>query len=351
MPVAQQVETVLTLSPGAGNPRNSEGSFITLAGGRILFVYTHFTGAAHDDAEAHLAGRFSDDGGRTWSPQDTVVIANPPGFNIMSVSLLRLADGRIALFYLIKESRSSWLVLMRTSEDEAVSWSEPRVCSTRPGLYVMNNDRAVQLDGGRIVLPVAYRTPEDGRGQPEGIIACLLSDDGGRTWRMSRDGRRVAGAWTQEPLVVARTDGSLLMYCRTQLGRQYVCESPDGGESWSELVPSNITSTLSPASMRRIPATGDLLLVWNNVDHPWVGWEELKRSPLNAAISSDDGRTWRCEKTLADDEGYWFCYTAILFVEDHVLLAHSAGGGRGAQRLATQQISRVPLSWLYAPEE
>jgi len=336
------------LPPGPGNPRNSEGSFAELRDGRVLFVYTHFTGSAHDDAEAFLAGRFSEDHGRTWSDEDVTVVPNPPGRNVMSVSLLRLADGRIALFHLLKESRTEWPVLMRTSVDEGRTWAGPTVCSEAPGLYVMNNDRAVQLRGGRIVLPVAYRTPEEGRSHPEETIACLLSDDGGAIWRRSREGRRVAGVWTQEPGVVELEDGSLMLFCRTQVGCQYVSRSADGGETWSELQPSDIVSPLSPASIKRIPQTGDLLMVWNRVGEPWSGWDKLRRSPLNAAVSRDEGRSWENVRTLEDDPARWFCYTAIHFVDDCVLLAHSAGGGRGAERLAPLNISRVPLAWFYA---
>jgi hypothetical protein len=47
------------LPPGPGNPRNSEGAFISLKDGTLLFVYTHFTGGGADNATAHLAARSS----------------------------------------------------------------------------------------------------------------------------------------------------------------------------------------------------------------------------------------------------------------------------------------------------
>ena len=94
-------EIVLRLEPTGENPRNSEGDFIQLENGRILFIYTKFTGGSGDHAGAHLVSRFSDDKGRTWSKEDVEVVANEGSMNVMSVSLLRLADGRIALFYLL----------------------------------------------------------------------------------------------------------------------------------------------------------------------------------------------------------------------------------------------------------
>ena len=36
----------LRLTPGQDNPRNSEGAFVQLKDGRVMFVYTHFTGGA-----------------------------------------------------------------------------------------------------------------------------------------------------------------------------------------------------------------------------------------------------------------------------------------------------------------
>ncbi len=105
-PVVPEIMRTRLLPPGPGNPRNSEGAFVTLKDGRILLVYTHFTGSNDDNAAAHLASRVSCDGGKTWSDKDEVVLPDEvaEGGNCMSASLLRLRDGRIALFYLKKKA-------------------------------------------------------------------------------------------------------------------------------------------------------------------------------------------------------------------------------------------------------
>ena len=64
---ADAPEVALNLPPSKDNPRNSEGDFVTLKDGRILFIYTHFTGGGRDDSSAYLASRVSKDGGKTWS--------------------------------------------------------------------------------------------------------------------------------------------------------------------------------------------------------------------------------------------------------------------------------------------
>src|SRR5690606_20303667 len=96
----KSINTVLKLDTGRNNPRNSEGDFITLKDGKILFIYSHFTGKSGSDfGNGYLASRFSADNGKTWSKEDKTVVRQEGDMNVMSVSLLRLKNGSIALFY------------------------------------------------------------------------------------------------------------------------------------------------------------------------------------------------------------------------------------------------------------
>ncbi len=127
MGLLQAQETLLTIEPTKDQPRNSEGDIIELKDGRLCLIYTRFTGGTSDHATADLAMRTSPDRGKTWSG-DKIVIRREGGNNVMSVSLLRLADGRIALFYLRKRSLEDCRPIMRVSSDECASFSEPEVC-------------------------------------------------------------------------------------------------------------------------------------------------------------------------------------------------------------------------------
>jgi len=344
------VKRIKLLPPGPGNPRNSEGDFVQLKDGRLLFIYTHFTSGGADNAGAHLASRVSPNGGLTWSKDDVVVVPNEGKQNVMSVSLLRLRTGEIALFYLRKNAWDDCRPYMRLSADEAKSWSKPRLCIQPGGYYVVNNDRVVQLASGRLVIPVSKHTEPGGKFSSCGVISCFLSDDQGRTWRQSTSKltgrtpkRRVM---LQEPGVVELKDGRLMMFMRTNAGCQYRSFSKDGGDTWSPAEPSGLVSPVSPASIERIPKTGDLLVVWNNhagIDAARRG----KRTPLNTAISRDDGKTWEHVKTLEDDPGGWYCYTAIEFVGDRVVLGHCAGQQKTGG-LNLTQITVFPVEWLYA---
>jgi sialidase-1 len=342
------------LPPRPGNDRNSEGDFVQLEDGRILFVYAHYFDKGGDVAPACLAARYSSDGGETWTEEDEVVVPRQGDDSIRSVSLLRLHDGRIALFYL---NCMSWpddeRPFIKTSVDEGKTWSDALsiIPDSDAGYYVTNNDRVVQLAGGRLLLPTSlHHDPPAKEFTAHGRIMVYISDDAGASWRRSktvRTGERTGEEriLLQEPGIIELKDGRLMMFCRTVLGCQYVSWSSDGGETWSEFEPSEIISPRSPASIERIPKTGHLLMVWNNhekIPAQYAG----KRSPLHVAISRDEGRTWEKVKTLEDDPGGHYCYTAIEFVGDHVLLAYCAGQ-RQTGGLRCTQITRFSLDWLY----
>ena len=339
------VEVVLDLPPGPDNPRNSEGDFIALKDGRILFVYTHFTGGGGDHDAAFLAVRYSSDGGRTSTTEDTVVVPNEGGMNVMSVSLLRLKSGAVALFYLRKNAEDDCMPVMRVSTDEGATWSEPRLCVESPvGYYVVNNDRVVMLESGRLLIPAARHALKGERMRAHGALVCFLSDDDGATWRASETVLEEKDVVLQEPGVVELRDGRLMMFIRASGGVQYQSFSTDGGNTWSPVEPTTLKSPLSPASIERIPKTGDLLLVWNN--HEGVTRDRQKlRTPCTAAISKDDGKTWEQVRNIAADPNGWYCYTAIEFAGDGVLLGQCAGDSR-KNGLSRTWVLRFDVDWL-----
>ena len=111
--------------------------------------------------------------------------------------------------------------------------------------------------------------------------------------------------------------------------------SRDKGETWSTVEPGNIKSPCSPASIARIPSTGDLLMVWND------NGINQKRTPLNIAVSKDEAKTWEKIKILEDNPGGTFCYAAIHFSDKFVLLGYSDWTTMRTTLL------RLNLNWIY----
>lgn len=351
-PLRAAAPVVYEVQPTPEHPRNSEGSFVTLKSGRILYFYTQFYGGASDHSAARIVSVSSDDDGRTWSAEPKVVLENNAGANVMSVSLLRLKSGRIAFFYIQKNSWLDCRPRVRFSDDEAATWSEPVSVLKAPGYFVLNNDRVIQHSSGRLIVPLAFHRARDT--DPDSvktfdsraIALWMFSDDEGATWQESPQWQALPTPATrtglQEPGVVELADGSLLTYLRTDQGVQYECRSKDRGQSWTPVAPGPMKSPASPASLKLLPGAG-LLGVWN--DHsgafPMV---KNKRTPLVAALSQDGGLTWTNPLLLEQDPEGWYCYTAIHPVKEAVLLAYCAGDSKvgGLNRL---RIRRVEIPW------
>jgi sialidase-1 len=353
---------VLELPPRPGNPRNSEGAFLTLKDGRILFVYSQFVGnSSSDAAKARLAARHSSDGGETWSGDAFIVTPEEDTvMNVMSVSLLRFGNDDIGLFYLLRRSWHDLRMYCRRSADEGATWGPPIRCMDAAGYYVVNNDRIVRLASGRIVIPAAWHRSLADRNEHtavdwRGVATFFLSDDDGRTWRQAPGLCTLPVVHTksglQEPGVSELPSGLLWGWARTDLGRQYEFFSHDGGETWSLPSPSRFTSPTSPLSMKRLPDSDRLLAVWN----PAPNYETRSmqkvggdRTPLVVATGKTASGAWSRAAILEgnDNVDAGYCYTAIHFTKDAVLLAYCAGETADRSRLARLRIRKIPLATL-----
>ena len=131
-------------------------------------------------------------------------------------------------------------------------------------------------------------------------------DDEGETWAQC-DGKIYI--WRQdgfggmfpcdEPSIAPAGDGRLLMFMRTTLGVLYQSWSEDEGETWSMPEPTQLSSSYSPARLRAVPGTGDLVCVWNQVSAREIE-AGGRRCRLSSAVSRDGGATWGA---VQDDRG------------------------------------------------
>jgi len=346
------LESLLVIEPTEKYPRHSEGDIVELAGGALALVYTRFTTGSGDFSPADIVVRISNDGGKSWGG-DRLLIPNEGQVNVMSVSILRPRSGELLVFYLRKNSWNDLAMYVRRSSNELATLSGPVRVTVNDGYYVVNNDRVVQLSSGRLVVPASLHPCPDGTKKTfsgRGIPRAFLSDDDGRSWRGDATDPTPptkSDPMLQEPGVLELKDGRLWMWMRTDQGTQYECFSTDGGEHWSKPGPGPLASPRSPATIERLPWTGDFLCVWN--DHSgWHVYPKGKRTPLCVAISRDDGRTWGPSRVIEGDPDGWYCYTSMAFIKDRVLLAYCAGDSKvgGLNRLKVVALTR---DWLYPP--
>ncbi|MDB6093157.1 MAG: repeat-like protein [Verrucomicrobia bacterium] len=365
-----QNSIVLEIQPTPEFPRNSEGAFVTLKSGRILFAYTQFYGGDRDESAARIVAITSDDAGRTWNTRPRVLVENVGGANVMSVSLLRLQNGRIGMFYIKKHTRIEGHPMAQFSDDEGETWSAPQVIVKAPGYFELNNDRAIQHRNGRLILPIgSYRLRDTDPTTYDSIdfraiTMWYVSDDNGATWHESPQWLASPVPTTREGLqesgVVELADGSLLGWFRTSEGSQFVARSKDIAQTWTLAAPSELKSPTSCAAIKRLPGSATLLAVWNDYSGqfpvpamqvspgPLQKRMANRRTPFVLGLSTDGGVTWPRRKLLEGEPDGWYCYAAVHFVGDSVLLAYCAGDQQvgGLNRL---RMRRIDLSWLTAP--
>jgi len=236
------------------------------------------------------------------------------------------------------------------------------------------------------------------------IGAVCYSDDEGASWHAGKDGGSgdahysssvlmgwfgtdgkptTHDAWvtdTDEPTAAECKDGRVLFFGRSTVGRIVQSYSSDGGLTWTPVAPNELCNSYSPARLVRIPKTGDLMCVWNQMSPDEIR-NGFRRGRLSAAISEDSGKTWGHFKTLELSEGLddvdhvkpgrlellirakkdvgklpdgyaYFHYANVCFAGDRVFILYSRGGpmlGVAERNLDKQQqvMRSYPLEWFY----
>lgn len=271
--------------------------------------------------------RISTDGGETWSEDKPL---NCEGLDSVS-GLIRMPSGALAMTF---DGEKGFFVAF--SDDEGQTWSEGRPIES---FGRTRGDSLIALSSGRLVYPSrkcfanrehpslqyedvsTYGSWRGHRVQLAGhyhypeidIAAVSCSDDLGQNWERSdflygwfdRDGvPNGQGGVTacDEPQVVECEDGRVLFMARSTVGRLVYSYSSDGGETWTAVRPAELASCYSPSRVVRIPDTGDLLLVWNQVNSAEIR-RGYRRGRLSAAISTDSGASWKNFKTIEVSAG------------------------------------------------
>ena len=336
-------------------PRASEGDMIVLKDGRLLCVYGHYhAGEGWDLSPAHLAASTSEDGGRTWSqPRQMIGMEEGSVDNVMLVSLLRAHNDDLLIAYADQTpAMQARGMMLRRSSDDGRTWSARQpITPDSNNVHQANNACLVALRCGRIIL--AMREYIDGVRWPY----ALFSDDDGRTWHAGRhvpdpeltdeqrDGQNV-----NEPSICELADGRLLMTMRSIAGGQFFSWSSDRGETWTKPVLSPLRGACSPAIVRRIPASEDVLALFT--------YHYGNRTRLLSAISGDGGLTWRHLKRIERSEYHGYGYASCIFVGDRVLCGYMHSPSyESLFRFEAQpgyidgRFASLPLSWFYRDVE
>ena len=303
----------------------SFGSVIALNDGLLMWAW----GQSSLDPLKPFCANYSGDGGRTWSePSELKLTTGEPLLGIYQANLFRLASGALGLVHIAQARRGEfdsvayYGLCFHKSEDEGQTWSKPVAINPPNISAVVSGDKSIVLSDGRIIVPAdTFVGPKPTAADFKGVQRfgqrfgnlerCALihsyayySDDEGQSWTRSRndviiliEGGMKGSYSFGEPAVVELTDGRLLMMGRTNLGRIYQSYSEDRGHTWLLPEPTDLALLPSPCNVRRIPKTGDLLVIWSQASR-WEMMTGVYRHRLSCAISKDEGQTWQNHKNL-----------------------------------------------------
>ena len=149
-------------------------------------------------------------------------------------------DVPMNIFYsasVLKLYRTSYFHLSY-SDDKGMTWSAPMLVGSeyrKAGENVYNKAPGVGLvikNGeykGRILFPL-YRGDWSTQN-----VACLYSDDGGKTWQMSQSISNGSTKTATEAQLVELPDGTLRIYARGQDDYILFADSTDGGVTFTEM--------------------------------------------------------------------------------------------------------------------
>jgi sialidase-1 len=333
---------VVKLPKGNYGYRGMPGGMIELTDGRILLGYTRHLPDGKSDGS--VAGRYSDDKGKTWGDEFVLVASPRPKAKdrYCHPSFLRLENGHILMSYIYGAGTFPLFGhnYYRRSTDETKSWGDQLIMTPQKGYNIMHNDKLALLSSGRILAPIEYEfsNPENDHG---GYVSyTVYSDDQGYSWHRSTNDINMLPVEAQEPHVVELKDGRVLMLLRTYSGYVLRSISSDGGATWSKgervsdlRLPPHNTSALC---VKRIPSTGDLLLL-RCVGGPKEPYR--RRTPFVSVVSKDEGETWTEERLIGEDLEDDYGYPTLLFVDDVALISYHKRDGL--------HVGRIGIDWFY----
>jgi sialidase-1 len=298
-----------------------------------------------DSGAIDLLLRRSPDGGASWEPPRVVArdaentVGNPcPVIDYENARVLLLhtrnrgEDNEAQI--LAGTSQGTRTVWLTTSDDDGLSWLEPREITPQAKApdwtwYATGPGVGIQLRSGRLVIPCDHALA----GSRLFRSHVIVSDDGGEGWRIGG----VAGDHTNECQVAERGDGSLLLNMRSYHGqhRRAVATSEDGGLSWSAVTldPALIEPVCQASLIRLDDANADRLLFANPAS--------TTREKLTVRLSEDGGRTWPVARLIEPGPA---AYSALCALPDGDLAClYERGVASPYERLT---LARFSISWL-----
>jgi predicted neuraminidase len=305
---------------------NHSSSIVQLPNGSFLVCWFHGSGEREADDVVIEAARWSN-ASKTWSKP--FLLADTPGFPDTNPTMFIDSHEKLFLFWpaIIASQWYTALIKYRVSLDYQQPsgppiWEfqdnillkplhiEERTSAAlekdlkQGGPFATRASRLIALAGDKYFSRMGWFTRTHALQLPSGRILLPMysdgysfslvgiSDDTGKSWTASEP---IVGYGCIQPTVLRKRDGTLVAYMRDNgppPKRVHISTSKDDGVSWE---PAEDTEIPNPGtSLEAITLNdGNWLMVYNDL--------QSGRYSLAAALSDDEGKTWRWKRHLDGD--------------------------------------------------
>jgi predicted neuraminidase len=333
---------------------NHSSSLVELPGGDLFVCWYHGSGERTADDVIIESARLKK-GSSQWT--DRALLADTPGFPDTNPVMFVDSRQRLYLFWapIIANEWHTALIKYRIAFDAAkwpLHWDhqdnvllipkniaaktravfgpDSKLTARAEDKYFsrlgwFGRTHPLELPSGRILLPLY----SDGYS----FSLMAISDDRGITWTASEPIITHGGI---QPSVVRKNDGTLVAYMRDNgppPKRVQVAYSKDDGVSWTDSVDTDIPNPGVSIEAIRLKS-GAWLMVYNDL--------ESGRYSLAAALSDDEGATWKWKKHLdrSDNKHNAYHYPSVIQTRDgsiHLTYSYFVPEGKSIKHVQFQE--------------
>jgi len=286
-------------------------TIVQAANGDLLCAWFGGTKESADDVAIWLA-RYAD--GAWEKPERAAKVNETAHWNPV---LFRDADDALYLFFKVGPDIDFWQTYWKKSDDNGETWTEPveLVPGDEGGRGPVRSKPIILSDGTWL----AGASTEHRRWEP----FADRSADKGATWERSEnfavDRKTLGSRDAIQPTVWESKSGHVHALLRTKSGKVWRVDSEDGGKTWSDVRATELPNPNSGIDVEKL-GDGRLLLVYNPTGRNWG-----PRTPLDVAVSDDNGESWTTWARLEDDANLRaeYSYPAIARTNDGVAISYT----------------------------
>lgn len=219
--------------------------------------------------------------------------------------LFKSKNGRLYLFYKQGKSPREWWGLVKTSNNDGCTWSDP--VKLPAGFLGPIKNKPIQLKSGEILCPSSTESADEKHWR----VHLEITSETLSSWKKVQIDTLTRFGVIQ-PSILQYPDGKLQMLCRSRENCIVQTWSTDSGKNWSKLSGINVPNPNS--GIDAVTLSNGMHVLVNNPLLRGSDWFE-GRNILNVVVSTN-GINWQDVYVLENEKNGEFSYPAIIQTSD-----------------------------------